>query len=146
MIKNWKIKDLTLLGFSIPTGLIICFSAIVYVTSNQIGQTFKQVNNSQNALTATNHAHIDMLNMDRRIRRYLIDNEFKKEALDLYTKDQQDFQQSWNLATRVVEDTRQKEKLNKMYQLYDAYDFLKKELLNKNSGNLNKDENHLKVI
>ncbi|OUL37546.1 methyl-accepting chemotaxis protein [Nostoc sp. T09] len=140
MMKSWKIKDLTLLGFSIPTVLMISFSIMVYLTSNQIWQTFRQVNNSQTALTGKNRVQVSLLDMDRRMRRYVIDYQVNQDALDLYTKDQQRFQQAWDLATSVVEDARQKERLKKMQQLHDAYDSLKKATVNKNPGNIHKNK------
>lgn len=140
MIKSWKIKDLTLLGFSIPTILMISFSIMVYLTSNQIWQTFRQVNNSQTALTGKNRVQVSLLDMDRRMRRYVIDYQVNQDALDLYTKDQQRFQQAWDLATSVAEDARQKERLKKMQQLHDAYDSLKKATVNKNTGNIHKNK------
>ncbi|MBW4559597.1 MAG: methyl-accepting chemotaxis protein [Mojavia pulchra JT2-VF2] len=132
MIANWKIKDLTLLGFSIPTVLMISFSGMVYLNSNQIGQTFKQVNASQIALTEQNRMHLSILNMDRRVRRYVIDPRFNKDALDLYLKDQQQFQEGLEQAINIAEDVRQKEKLKKIQQFYETYNSLKEEIVNLN--------------
>ncbi|MBD2610985.1 methyl-accepting chemotaxis protein [Nostoc punctiforme FACHB-252] len=131
MLTNWKIKDLTLLGFSIPTVLMIGFSVMVYTTSNQISQTFRQVGISQTALVGKGRMYIDLINMDRRIRRYILDPQTNNDALDLYQKDQRDFQDAFELVDKTIENLKQKERLKSMYQLYIAFDKSKDDFINK---------------
>ncbi|PHJ62607.1 chemotaxis protein [Nostoc linckia z18] len=130
MLSHWKIKDLTLLGFSIPTVLMIGFSVMVYTTSNQISQTFRQVGISQTALAGKSRMYINLINMDRRIRRYVVDPQSNKDALDLYEKDRRDFQDSFELVEKTIENLKQKERLKNMYQIYLTYNRLKDIFLN----------------
>jgi len=130
MLSNWKIKDLTLVGFSIPTVLMIGFSVMVYTTSNQISQTFRQVGISQTALAGKSRMYINLINMDRRIRRYVVDPQSNKDALDLYEKDKRDFQDSFELVDKTIENLKQKERLKNMYQIYIAFNRLKDNFLN----------------
>ncbi|MBD2414370.1 methyl-accepting chemotaxis protein [Nostoc calcicola FACHB-389] len=130
MLANWKIKDLTLLGFSIPTVLMIGFSVIVYTTSNQISQTFRQVGISQTALVGKGQMYIHLINMDRRIRRYTLDSQINKDALDLYEKDKRDLQNSYELVDKTIENLKQKERLKNMYKVYIDYNKLKDNFVN----------------
>ncbi|MFN6540198.1 MAG: methyl-accepting chemotaxis protein [Nostoc sp. EkiNYC01] len=130
MLANWKIKDLTLLGFSIPTVLMIGFSVIVYTTSNQISQTFRQVGISQTALVGKGQMYIHLINMDRRIRRYALDSQINKDALDLYEKDKRDLQNSYELVDKTIENLKQKERLKNMYKIYIDYNKLKDNFVN----------------
>ncbi|MEH2132790.1 MAG: HAMP domain-containing protein [Nostoc sp.] len=134
MLTNWKIKDLTLLGFSIPTVLMIGFSVIVYATSNQILQTFRQVGISQTALVGKGQMYIDLINMDRRIRRYALDSQINKDALEVYEKDQLDFQDSFELVNNTMENPQQKERLKNMYLLYTYYKKYKEYFVNYKKG------------
>lgn len=134
MLTNWKIKDLTLLGFSIPTVLMIGFSIMVYATSNQISQTFRQVGISQTALVAKGRMYIDLINMDRRIRRYALDSQIHKDALELYEKDQSDFQNSFELVNNTMENLQQKERLKNMYLIYTSYNKYKEDFVNYKKG------------
>ncbi len=134
MLTNWKIKDLTLLGFSIPTVLMIGFSVMVYTTSTQISQTFRQVGISQTALTGKSRMYIDLINMDRRIRRYALDPQIHKDALELYEKDRSDFQNSFELVNNTMENLQQKERLKNMYLLYTSYNKNKEDFVNYKKG------------
>lgn len=73
MFTNWKIKDLTLFGFSVPTVLMILFSLMVYANSHQTRETLKQVDMAQTAIDGQNQMVIAGLNMHRRLQRYVID-------------------------------------------------------------------------
>ncbi len=137
MLSNWKIKDLTLLGFSIPTVLMIGFSLMVYTTSNQISQTFRQVGISQTALVGKGRMYIDLINMDRRIRRYALDPQTNNDALEVYQKDQRDFQDAFELVDKTIENLKQKERLKSMYQLYITYDKSKDNFINKQISLIN---------
>ncbi|WP_392531227.1 methyl-accepting chemotaxis protein [Nostoc sp. C117] len=130
MLTNWKIKDLTLVGFSIPTVLMIGFSVMVYTTSNQISLTFRQVGISQTALTGKSRMYIDLINMDRRIRRYALDSQINKDALELYNKDERDFQEAFELVNKTIENLKQKERLKNMYQVYIVYNNFKDDFVN----------------
>ncbi|MDM9384292.1 hypothetical protein QUB80_26825 [Chlorogloeopsis sp. ULAP01] len=109
MLNNWKFRDLTLLGFSIPTSLIFLFCGMVYLTSNQAGGTFRQIGISSTAIVETDKMILNITDMDRIIRRYLLAPEEKKEILEIYAKDRQKFQEALKLAVNVVEDTAQKD-------------------------------------
>ncbi|MBC1237526.1 methyl-accepting chemotaxis protein [Nostoc sp. 2RC] len=146
MLSNWKIKDLTLLGFSIPTVLMIGFSLMVYTTSNQISQTFRQVGISQTALVGKGRMYIDLINMDRRIRRYVLDPQTNNDALDLYQKDQRDFQDAFELVDKTIENLKQKERLKSMYQLYITYDKSKDNFINKQISLINNNADKSKLF
>ncbi len=146
MLTNWKIKDLTLLGFSIPTVLMIGFSVMVYTTSNQISQTFRQVGISQTALVGKGRMYIDLINMDRRIRRYVLDPQTNNDALDLYQQDRRDFQDAFELVDKTIENLKQKERLKSMYQLYITYDKSKDNFINKEILLVNNNANKLRNL
>jgi len=146
MLSNWKIKDLTLLGFSIPTVLMIGFSLMVYTTSNQISQTFRQVGISQTALVGKGRMYIDLINMDRRIRRYVLDPQTNNDALEVYQKDQRDFQDAFELVDKTIENLKQKERLKSMYQLYIAYDKSKDDFINKQIPLINNNADKSKLF
>ncbi|MGF1991987.1 MAG: methyl-accepting chemotaxis protein [Nostoc sp. ZfuVER08] len=146
MLTNWKIKDLTLLGFSIPTVLMIGFSVMVYTTSNQISQTFRQVGISQTALVGKGRMYIDLINMDRRIRRYALDPQTNNDALEVYQKDQRDFQDAFELVDKTIENLKQKERLKSMYQLYITYDKSKDIFINKQISLINNNADKSKFL
>ncbi|MBF2006266.1 MAG: methyl-accepting chemotaxis protein [Chlorogloeopsis fritschii C42_A2020_084] len=140
MLNNWKFRDLTLLGFSIPTSLIFIFSGMVYLTASQAGGTFRQVGISSNAMIGANDMVVSMKNMDLRIRRCLLAPEEKKEALELYAKDRQRFQEGLKLATSVVEDAAQKERLQKLTLLENELNILAQQTLLNFKDNTNQKE------
>jgi methyl-accepting chemotaxis protein WspA len=140
MLNNWKFRDLTLLGFSIPTSLIFIFSGMVYLTASQAGGTFRQVGISSNAMIGANDMVVSMKNMDLRIRRSLLAPEEKKEALELYAKDRQRFQEGLKLATSVVEDAAQKERLQKLTLLENELNILAQQTLLNFKDNTNQKE------
>ncbi|MFB2772563.1 methyl-accepting chemotaxis protein, partial [Pelatocladus sp. BLCC-F211] len=133
MLANWKLRDRTLLGFSLPTFLIFIFSGMVYLTANQAGETFREVGISHNAITGTDKMALNIANMDRRIRRYLLLRENSrgnsKEALERYKKDRQLFQEGLKLTSNASTDPGQKQRLQKMALLEEKLDALVQETL-----------------
>ncbi|MFL9450393.1 MULTISPECIES: methyl-accepting chemotaxis protein [Nostocales] len=132
MFSNWKIKDLIILGFSIPTILVLGFSLIVYFTANQSTETFKKVNRSQTIIDEKQLMTQAILNMDRRIRRYFIDTKINEDALELYTNDRKMFQENFTLLSKTVQDSAQRSRMDEMYKLYQNYNIYVQKSIKKN--------------
>ncbi|MEA5577155.1 HAMP domain-containing protein [Anabaena sp. UHCC 0451] len=139
MFTNWKIKNLTLLGFSIPTILMIIFSIMVYANSNKTRETLKQVNIAQTAINGENLMTSSLLGMDRRMRRYVVNPQLYKDALELYAKSEQTFKQGLEQTENVINSKDQKERLEKMRKFYNEYTLLKEETVKLASDGKNRD-------
>jgi methyl-accepting chemotaxis protein WspA len=117
-----KLRDRALLGYAVPTGLLITFSGIVYVSSMQLLQTFEQVNNGQNKLLIRSELLTHHLNMDRRIRRFLLDGG-TQEAIDLFQQDHQKFVAALEKAKPLIQEPEQiqvvQHKQEAQQKLYD---------------------------
>ncbi|MBD2496107.1 methyl-accepting chemotaxis protein [Nostoc sp. FACHB-280] len=131
MLNNWKLKDRTLLGFSIPTILIFVFSVIVYATSNQTRIIYKQVGMSNEAIIATNNMALSMANMNLAIRRYLYNPKKYPDALERYDFFYKRFQEGLNIASKVAEDKLQEQRLKIMQNMFDEFDRLVKSTITK---------------
>ncbi|WP_445633697.1 Methyl-accepting chemotaxis protein [Nostoc sp. DSM 114161] len=122
MLNSWKLKDRTLLGFSIPTILIFVFSVIVYITTNQAARTYKQVAFSHEAIIGTDDMVLGIANMDRTIRRYLFDTKKHHDALERYINYKQTFQDGLNHVLNISEDKLQKQRLQDMQKMLEEFD------------------------
>ncbi|MBD2292697.1 methyl-accepting chemotaxis protein [Anabaena sphaerica FACHB-251] len=140
MFTNWKIKDLTLLGFSVPTVLMVVFSLMVYANSHQTRETLKQVNIAQIAIDGENEMVIAGLNMHRRLQRYVIDPQLYQDAIGEYAKHQQEFQTGLEKAKSVVKDSKQQARIDRMLELYNQYNSLKDDTVRRASSGTNKNE------
>ncbi|MTJ51477.1 methyl-accepting chemotaxis protein [Anabaena sp. UHCC 0253] len=141
MFTNWKIKDLTLLGFSIPTSLLIIFSIMVYLNSLQTAKTLQEVKRvSKIAIDGQNLMKSGLAGMDRRMRRYVIDPLDYQDALEEYQKSQENFKTGFEDVKSLIKNSEQQNKLTRMKELYNQYDLLKENTV-KSSLQLNKKEN-----
>ncbi|MFM6105670.1 MAG: methyl-accepting chemotaxis protein [Sphaerospermopsis kisseleviana] len=140
MFTNWKIKDLTLFGFSVPTVLMILFSLMVYANSHQTRETLKQVDMAQTAIDGQNQMVIAGLNMHRRLQRYVIDPNLYQDAIGEYTEHQQEFQKGLEQTKKIVTDKQQQERIDKMVDLYNQYNSLKADTVRRASGGTKKEE------
>ncbi|MFN6560730.1 MAG: methyl-accepting chemotaxis protein [Nostoc sp. ChiSLP01] len=129
MLDNWKLKDRTLLGLSIPTILIFTFSVIVYATTNQTERSYRQVGSSHEAILGTNDMALSICNMNLSIRRYLFEPKQHQDALERYKVFKRSFQDTFNRASNVVEDALQKQRLQVMQNMYEDFDDLVKDTL-----------------
>jgi methyl-accepting chemotaxis protein WspA len=116
-LNNLKLRDRTLLGYSIPTVLIMAFSGMVYITSNRVNATFEQVKRQQTVLLASKGMVKLTLNMDRRIRRHLMLP--SQEALRLFEQDSKEFDQLYQQVLEVVDRGEDREKLKEMEKWRD---------------------------
>jgi methyl-accepting chemotaxis protein WspA len=134
-LNNLKLRDRTLIGYSIPTILIIAFSGMVYITSNKVNATFEQVKKQQTILLASKGMIKYTLNMDRRIRRYLMVPH--QDALTLFEQDSKAFDELYQQAMNVADRPEDKAKLKELESLRDqlhGVGIRAAEELNKNSG------------
>jgi methyl-accepting chemotaxis protein WspA len=129
MFNNWKIKDLTLLGFSIPTVLMIGFSIMVYSNSNQTRETLKKVDIAQTAINGENIMTISLLATDRRMRRYVVNPELYKDALELAAQSEQNFEKGLEMVESVITLQEQKDRIEEMKKLYSEYQTLKRQTI-----------------
>jgi methyl-accepting chemotaxis protein WspA len=116
-LNNLKLRDRTLIGYSIPTILIIAFSGMVYITSNKVNSTFEQVKKQQTILLSSKGMIKRTLNMDRRIRRYLMVP--NQEALELFEQDSKEFNELYQQAIDVADRSEDKVKLKELESLRD---------------------------
>lgn len=86
-LAHLKLRDRALIGYAIPTGLMFVFSGLVYVVASKSFQTFESLAQQQQILEIRAKVLAVNLNMDRRIRRYLMDND--PEAIQLFKQDYQ---------------------------------------------------------
>jgi methyl-accepting chemotaxis protein WspA len=140
MLKKLKIKDLILIGFSIPSFLILGLSVIVYLNSNQIEKTFMKVTEAQTVLVLEDRMAVSFLNMDRRIRRYIIDPNIHKDALVLYTQSRQEFENNFQESQAIITVPKQIEISQRLKSLVDQYHKLQTETF-QNGSNINQDNN-----
>jgi methyl-accepting chemotaxis protein WspA len=134
-LNNLKIRDRTLIGYSVPTILIIAFSGMVYLSTNKVNSTFEQVKKQQTLLLASKGMVNRSLNMDRRIRRYLMVP--NQDALTLFEQDSKVFDELYAQAVEVADRAEDKAKLKEMESLRDQlHDIGLKavEEINRNSG------------
>jgi methyl-accepting chemotaxis protein WspA len=116
-LNNLKLRDRTLIGYSIPTILMIAFSGMVYITSNKINSTFEQVKKQQTILLSSKGMVKRTLNMDRRIRRYLMVPH--QDALNLFEQDSKEFDDLYQQAMEVADRAEDKAKLKELKSLRD---------------------------
>jgi methyl-accepting chemotaxis protein WspA len=100
-----KLRDRTLIGYSIPTILIFAFSGIVYFVANKTFNTFEQVSTGQTKLVLRSEIATLNSNMDRRLRRYLMVG--GQDALDLFAKDDQAIDDRFKQLEAVVPESNQ---------------------------------------
>jgi methyl-accepting chemotaxis protein WspA len=116
-LNNLKLRDRTLIGYSIPTILIVAFSGMVYITSNKVNSTFEQVKKQQTILLSSKGMVKRTLNMDRRIRRYLMVP--NQDALTLFEQDSKEFDELYQQAIDVADRSEDKAKLKELEGLRD---------------------------
>ncbi len=134
MFGNLKLRDRALLGYSIPTGLIFVFSGIVYITANKMSETFKQVESTQVILTEVNSMHINIVNMERRIKQNILSP--SQEAVDLLKSDLASFRKSHNDIEAIPQPQQQRERLHSMMNLAENMaDYGQSVMANKNLKN-----------
>jgi methyl-accepting chemotaxis protein WspA len=86
-----KLRDRTLIGYAIPTLLVFGFSGFVYVVAIKTFNTFEQVTTGQSKMVIRGELLALNMNMDRRMRRYLMVG--GQEAIDLFNQDEIDFKE-----------------------------------------------------
>jgi methyl-accepting chemotaxis protein WspA len=111
-----KLRDRTLIGYSIPTILIFAFSGLVYFVSTKTFNTFGQVTVGQTKLITRGEMLALNMNMDRRIRRYLMVG--GQEAIDLFRQDEIDFQDRLEKLRPLITEPDQQTILREMLALH----------------------------
>jgi methyl-accepting chemotaxis protein WspA len=98
-----KLRDRTLIGYSVPIILIFAFSGMVYVTASKVLTTFEQGKANQAKLLLQTELLTYNLNSDRRVRRYLLDSG-STDSVELFRQDQEAFQTVISqLKSRIIE-------------------------------------------
>ncbi len=115
MLGKLNLRDRVLLGYSVTTGLIVVFSGAVMVNANKISETFQRVDETQTLIVETKDMNVSMVNMERRIKRYLLTPD--TEAVKLMNEDLQSLKESSEKALNATRDKAQKERLQKMLVL-----------------------------
>jgi methyl-accepting chemotaxis protein WspA len=117
-----KLRDRTLIGYSIPTVLIFAFSGLVYIVASKTFNTFEQVNAGQNKLVLKSEILTINTNMDRRIRRYLMVG--GQEALDLFAKDDQTIGERFKQLETIVTEPNQQAIVRQQLALHEELEAL----------------------
>lgn len=115
MLGKLNLRDRVLLGYSVTTGLIVIFSGAVMVNANKISETFQRVDETQVLIIETKDMNVSMVNMERRIKRYLLMPDI--EAVKLLNQDFRALQDSGEKALQSTRDTSQQDRLRKMLNL-----------------------------
>jgi methyl-accepting chemotaxis protein WspA len=134
-----KLRDRTLIGYSVPTILIIAFSGMVYVTATKVLNTFDQVNNYQNQLLLRSQMLTHNINIDRRIRRHLMDG--SQESIDRFRQDVTAFNAEVEKVQGLMSDSGSREIFRKNVELHEQLEALGNRTIEqvKASGNASKE-------
>ena len=115
MPSNFNLRDRILLGYFAITGLVLVFSGTVMVNANKISATLRRVDQTQVLIIETKDMNISMVNIERRIKRYLLVAD--SEAITLLNRDIKALQESGENAMRATSDLNQQSRLRKMLSL-----------------------------
>lgn len=115
MVGNLKLRDRALLGYALPTGMIILFSGMVHLVSGQISEILKHNERTQTVLLDAKKLGLHMANMERRVKRHLLLP--SQEAIDLLNQDFTEIQQSRSALLEEVKDAKQKDRIQRLYGL-----------------------------
>ncbi len=115
MLGKLNLRDRVLLGYSVTTGLIVIFSGAVMVNANKISETFQRVDETQTLIIETKDMNVNMVNMERRIKRYLLAPD--GEAVKLMNQDMDSLKESGEKAAKAARDEAQKARIRKMLTL-----------------------------
>ncbi len=132
MLKSFshlKLRDRTLIGYSIPTLLIFTFSGFVYFVSNKTFNTFEQVTHNQTKLVLRSEILTLNMNMDRRMRRYLMVG--GQEALDLFAQDDIDLDERLEKLKPMITEPDQQDILRRSIVLHEQLTALGKRTIAK---------------
>jgi methyl-accepting chemotaxis protein WspA len=120
VLGNLKISTRIITGYAIPTILVFVFSGATSLTSNQAKEILQNIKKSQQAIIETDDMAQRIALMGREIRGYLITG--TDDNLNLYNQNKKLFEEDVERIKPVVLDAQQKERLNKMVQLFYEYD------------------------
>jgi methyl-accepting chemotaxis protein WspA len=133
-----KLRDRTLIGYAVPTVLIFGFSGLVYLVATKTFTTFEQVSVGQAKLVMRSEVLALNMNMDRRIRRYLMVG--GQEALDLFVKDDMQLNAEFEKLKPLMTEPDQQAILREQMDLHDQLKALGDQTIEKakNLANANK--------
>jgi methyl-accepting chemotaxis protein WspA len=112
-----RLRDRTLIGFSIPTILIFGFSSMVYITASKTLDTFKQIAIEKEQLIIWDQNLADNLNMQNDIYRYLIDG--SPAAIEKVKKDDARLDQQFERIKAMATEPDQREIVMKQLELHE---------------------------
>jgi methyl-accepting chemotaxis protein WspA len=112
-----KLRDRTLIGYALPTLLIFTFSGFVYFVANKTFNTFERVTHNQTKLVLRGEILALNMNMDRRIRRYLMVG--GQEALDLFAQDDIDLDERLEKLKPMITEPDQQDMLRRKIVLHE---------------------------
>jgi methyl-accepting chemotaxis protein WspA len=122
-----KLRDRTLIGYSIPTILIFGFSGLVYFVASKTFNTFEQVSAGQTKLVLRSEIATLNSNMDRRLRRYLMVG--GQDALDLFAKDDQAIDERFKRLVAAVPEPNQLDIVHQQQELHEELATLGKQTI-----------------
>ena len=127
MLNNFKLKGKLFIAFLVPVSLALGFSAIVYSATNQLSETFKQVNRTEQTIIANNNIILRISLMARQIRGYLLNR--SEAALQEYEKQKLIYQKAVKLGETKIEDTEQKQRFKEILELTQKFDNVAREAI-----------------
>lgn len=136
MFANLKLRDRTLLGYAVPTGLIFVFCGLVYFTASKTIHTFNQVDSSETAILGANEMAQGLMNLDRRVRRYLLTNN-SAEVDQRMASDIERVNDGAESIGAVVTDPSQESRLQEMLVLSEEIQTVTRDTMTAGRGGIN---------
>lgn len=128
MLSNLKLRERILLGYTVPVVLSIGLAGLVYSTTNEVLDTFKEVERVQNVLIGTNNMAFSIQGMIRSLRGYLAVK--NKTFLEEYKSSLSSFQTADKSVTPLVTIPEQKNRLYRMAELSNDYNQFSDKIFN----------------
>lgn len=115
MIKNFNAKNAILLGYSVPIISLLSLSFLSYTNNQRISKVLQENENAQSSTELINAAHIGVSRADRAMRGYMLTGQDKSRQS--YETGMDNFHESVDNLTKIVENSEQKNRLKKIVEL-----------------------------
>ncbi len=120
---KWKIKDQTLLGYSVPIILFILFAGLVYLNGAQTKSILDQLVESQGSVLSTNKMSLKISLMARQVRGYMLVKNVEGAA-ETYAKERDNFKEAAKQAEstiKIIGTSKEQENLDKVMSLFNEF-------------------------
>lgn len=120
MLNNFKLRGQIFLGFSLPVTLLLGLSGLIFVTGNQVSQTFKEVERVQKVIIATDEMALRTSMMARQARGYLLVQ--SNDSLQEFERQKQLYNRAVEISEPLIQNSAQKQIFERMIKVGEAYD------------------------